>query len=217
MAKTFSEIKANVGNNVQDTSVPFATIVGNYINNRYFDILRRINWNAIDEDYSFSTVAGTEDYSLPSDFGKEMFVLDSTNGVQLAHITLQELADDYTSELTSQGVPTRYTIIDYISSGARAKKVRLNLVPSSVITVKMPYIIQPVPLSASTDYTIIPCEDIVEIGATADAWRYQRQFAKAKECEGLFEKGIVMLIWDKENQNNQSHQFKVTSYNRDAF
>lgn len=304
MNKDFNTLKTNVGKNVMDTSTSMASIIGVYLNNRYFDLLRRVNWQSIDDDYSFSTVAGTKDYVLPYNFGKEIYVHDSTNKSQLDRMTLQEWIDKYYDAESDQAAPTKYIILDQTvrdqpssasqlsitssstsdttetvrikgidsngveldesvtlngtsaqtsantysevlaisksdatvgrvtvtsNSGtvtiallspsvleSRATVMRLYPVPSTVCTIKAPYIVKPTPLSNSYDYPIIDCADIIEYGATADAWRYKRQFAKANEFERLYEKFIITFIWDKENQPNQVHQFNPITYNRDG-
>lgn len=209
-------MKGEIGNNVQDTSASFATLIGTWLNNRYRDLLRRTNWNIINDSYSFNTVAGTQDYTAPSDFGKEMYVYDSTNGIPLESSSLQGLLIENQGNLSDQGNPTRYAIIDGYSSGARTKQVRLYPIPSSVVTIQMPYSVQPTALSASTDITVFACEDAIILGAMADAWRYKRQFAKAADYETLYEKSIVNHIWDYTNQPNQVTMFNVKAYSRDT-
>lgn len=216
MAKTFSTMKTNVGNNVQDTSSEFATIIGNYLNNRYKQIRQRANIQIINDTYSFSTVAGTANYTLPSTFGKELYVRDSTNKINLPFISIQELADKYTDTLTSSGTPQRYSIYENFSNPTRVKLMKLHLVPSSVVTIEAPHIIEPADLSAESDIAMVDCDDAIELGATADAWAYKRQFAKASYYEGLFEKSLQTFIWNRENQPNQVKTFNVTPYSRDT-
>ena len=112
MNRVFSDMKTNVGNNIQDTSSTMASIIGTYLNDIYKDILRRKNWEFIDNDYTFNTTSGTQEYVLPDNFGKEISVRDSTNKRQLSRITLQQLDDDYVSTITDQGTLYRYYIHD---------------------------------------------------------------------------------------------------------
>ena len=221
MAKNYTTMRTNVKNNVMDTSASasaFDNLVGVYLNMRYRDVLRRINWNVIDEDYTFNTVAGTQDYVLASDFGKELYCLDTTNKSAITPITMQEWIDNYGDSYTDQGTVVHYITFEYMTTdtpAARGKKIRLVRVPSAVITVALPYIVEPAALSSDTDNVIIPCEDALEYGATADAWRYKRQFAKAGEFEKLYERAISILIWNKENSYNQPHLFTPITFNRD--
>ena len=300
MNKTFSTLKTNIANEIQDTSTSMKSIIGNYINRRYFQILRAINWKNIRDDYSFSTIAGTQDYILPDDFGKEIYVLDSTNGSELSKVDLQDLVREYPSGISSTGTVKRYVILEdtvqsqpssastitVVSSSAsdttqtvlirgissnveitesvtltgttnatttnsfsrikaisksantvgkitvtagsttiavlapkvlesRYKKIRLHYVPTQALTIKMPYIIKPLSLIEDDDYPIIDIADLIEIGATADAWRYKRQFVKAQSYEALFQAQLADYVWDKVNQPNEIIQFRPEVFDRD--
>jgi hypothetical protein len=215
--KTFGTIKTNVGNNVMDTSTAFAAILGNYVHNRYFDVLRRTNWHAIDEDYSFSLSAAATMVTLPSDFGKEVAVYDTTNKIELNYISLNDLYSTFPDEIDKSGDVSHYSIVETVnSSNQRYKYFKPYKIPTDALTVKMPYSILPTTLASDGALMVIPCEDIVEIGTTADAWRYKRQFAKAAELEGLYERGIMALIWDQTNQPNQVKTFTPSPYSRET-
>ena len=300
--KVFATIYGNVGTNVQDTSSSMATVIKQYCNNAYFEILRRVNWTAIKPDYQFSTVAGQQDYILPSDFGKELYLHDATNLLYIPYISLSELAEKYPSALSVQGTVDVYTIFDdttrkqptsvsalsvvssssvdavsvrvkgtdtndvevdetitlngvtpvastnsyksvrnisksasttgrvtITSNGAavtiailasadldyKVKKLRLKDIPSTVLTLSLPYYIRPYPMSSDYDVPVFDCADGIELQATAASWRYKRQFSKAQEFERLFEKWLIDAAWDIENQPNQTHQLNVKTYDRD--
>jgi hypothetical protein len=216
MSKTFLQLKTNIGNNIQDTSAAMATIIGVYINNRYMDILRRVNWEVVQEDYTIPTVAGDQDYDLVSNFGKELYCLDSTNNRYLKRKTLQEIADRHVENLTDEDAPTEYAILDKWVCGVRSKVLWLYKIPLTVYTLALPYIIAPTAMIVDGEIPMFDCDDIIEIGATADAWRYKRQFAKAQDLEMLYEKGIMNLIWDKTNQPNRVHLFNPSPYPRNT-
>lgn len=109
--RVFSDIYGNVGNNIQDTSSNTQTIIKGYCNSIYFDILKRVNFEDVNTSYSFSTVAGQQDYPLPNNFGKPVYVYNATYLTELSAISLQELVKDYQSSLSSSGVPTRYVLL----------------------------------------------------------------------------------------------------------
>lgn len=299
--KKFSDIYANVGTDVQDTSTAFQTITKRYINQRYFTILRTVNWEVINSAFSFSTTAGTQTQALPEDFGKELYARDTTNGVELAKGDLSELVRAYPDGLTTSGTVERYAIytdavqaqptsaavVSIVSSSAsdttptvfvrgivssyeateeitlngvtaatssasfssikgisksgttvgavtvscnsqtmavlpptihesRYKVMFLHYNPSAVITIAMPYIISPAPMSDDDDYPVLDVADLIEIGAKADAWRYKRQFQKAQDMEGLFERELQRFIWEKENDVNRVYQFTPTIYDKSS-
>lgn len=303
--RVFINIYGNVGNNVQDTSSPMQSIIKTYVNDIYFDLLKRINWQDINDDYTFDTVAGTRDYVLPGNFGKEVYVFNQNTNTEISPISMQELVRDYPSGLNSQGDIQRYLIINkpvrnqpssastlsIVSSSAsdstqsvrikgidsndveldetvtlngttpattsnsykeirsisksattvgrititsnsgavtnailapadlayQIKAIRLHYTPTSVVTIAVPYLIDPYPLVNDYDQPVIDCSDVLELGATMKAWRYKRQFAKATEYERQYEKAVDTLIWNNENNFNQGHYFGILPYPRDNY
>jgi hypothetical protein len=91
--RLYSTIKSNVGSNIQDTSSAMGTIIGRLVNDVYFDILRRINWERLNEDYSFTLT--DQDQVLPEDFGKEITVWDATNLSEIERTNIQVEVKDY--------------------------------------------------------------------------------------------------------------------------
>ena len=211
MSRAFSAMKTNVGNNVQDTSTTFGTILGVYINKRYKQIIRKINWNIINEDYTVSVLAGTQDYTLPTDFKTEVYAVDVTNKAELTNVDLQDLAKNYPGELTTSGTSLRYTIFN---SDDGSKYLRLHFNPVGNFTLAFPYIINPIALSGATDTNVLDFEDLLELGATADAWRYKRRFQKGQAMDRLFEKELSEYIFAQENQQNKVQMFNPKVYNK---
>ncbi len=300
MNKSFSVIRGNVGGEIQDSSSAFSTLIGKFINRRYFQVLRSINWQNIQPDYTFSTVASTQRYVLPDDFSKEISC--ASDDTPLQKTTLEKLYEVY-GDISDSGIVERYCIIEDcvqaqptstsiltikssssadttqtilvrgISGGVETyesvtllgtsdatttnsytrikgisksavttgfvtidsntavvtqaiipketlvtnyKLIILHNVPSSVTTIALPYITQPMPLSQDYDYPVVDVADILELGALADAWRYKRQFSKAQTLELLFTQNLVQYIFDKENQPNMINQFIPETFDRDS-
>ena len=131
MNKNFLKIQTNVGNEVIDTSDTFKTIIKEYINARYFQILRQINWQNINPDYSFNTVGGTQDYVLPDDFYKPISVRDSTNGTELAETDLQALITNYPDDVSEEGTVSRYVIMEQAVMTQPTEATIVSIVSSS--------------------------------------------------------------------------------------
>lgn len=112
MNKTFATLKTNVGAEVQDTSSAFATLIGRFINRRYFQILRAINWQQTNPDHTVTLVSGTQNYALPDDFYKEIAVHDVTNDLKIAQCELGELYRYYGNEISDSGSVERYSIYE---------------------------------------------------------------------------------------------------------
>ena len=225
---SFSAIKTNVGQRVQDTSSPFTTIIGKYVNQRYREILRRTNFDSINADFaltatSASTVVSASTYALPSDFGKEIYVFNSGTNVNIPYLALDKLESEYASELEQTGTVDYYSVFttkdtsaaSAEASAARVRKIRFFKAPSTDNYFTIPYTMRPADLSADSDELVLDCETAVEYGATADAFTYKRQFEKAAYFEGLYEKAIMNLQWDQTNQPNQIHLMNVQPLNRD--
>jgi len=108
--RNFKNIYENVGSNIQDTSSAMATIIKRMVNEIYFDILRRINFENVNRDYSFT--ATTKDNVLPSDFYKELAVYDSSNKLGLTRTTQENEIDNNVSTIDTTGSSNRYAILD---------------------------------------------------------------------------------------------------------
>lgn len=212
MGKAFSVIVDNVGAEVMDTSSAFETLIKNWVNRRYQQIFREINWNVLNADYTISVTSAAQDYELPADFSREISATDTTNGTKLTRVDIQRLWIDYPDDVTTSGTVNRYAV--YMSDDKK-QYIKFHYYPSTSITVALPYIITPVALSADADTTALPVEDLLEIGAIADAWRYKRQGAKASDYETRFSVELQKFVWQQENQPNQVNQFIPTTYDKD--
>lgn len=211
----FSKIIYNIGIRVGDTSTAFGGIIGGYVNQRYKRIWRKFNWPTIVPNYGFTTVPGQSDYPLPLNFKNEIYVYDSTNLKDIKRYDLQELERINAQNLNQQGNVCGYTIFESLNNNippAPQKTLRLYQNPTSVIVLQIPYIQQPTDLVNGTDLPIWHCDDAVEKGATADAWRTKRQFQKAADFESQYEQLITEMIWEVENDPNRIVQFRPNTY-----
>lgn len=109
MNDNFLTMKNNVGSNVQDSSSPMSIIIGRYVNEIYFDILRRINFENQNQDYSFTT--STKDNVLPSDFYKEIAVYDATNNINLTRSSQKKEIQENLSSISTSGTASSYAIL----------------------------------------------------------------------------------------------------------
>ena len=134
MNKTFTTMKTNCGNMVQDTSSIFATIIGTYLNDKYRDLWRRILWSDItNDDYTFTSVLDQAQYDLPSDFEEELFVQNiTTNNGPLTRKTIgqwwRDRGGQYASGALDSGTPNNYVILKEVinSSGNPYGAIKLD-------------------------------------------------------------------------------------------
>jgi len=209
MATTFATLKTNIGNRVGDTSTTFATIIGTYINQRYKDILRRTNWKIINQDYVLSATSASASYLLPTNFGKELYVYDQVQLIDVPYVGLEELEQAYQNEKNNTGTVYSYSIFNTAddltaaSGVTREKRIKFFKGMGTSATFEIPFTVYPLDMSASTEIPILDCDRAIEYGATCDAWLYKRQTAKATAYEQLYEKEIQNLMWNENNQPNQ--------------
>jgi hypothetical protein len=208
MAKTFSNIVDNVANDIQDTTSEMKSIIGRYVNNRLRKVLRATNFRVINDDYTVTTLPGTASYTLPADFGKELYCIDLTNGVKLEKITVHQLGTDSYNDIGESGAVCNYSIFRDDSNNIIMKLYRI---PTGTISIGLPYTVKIRTDMSDDDIPINDFADLLEIGATADAWRYKRQFAKAGQLEIIFDSELDAYMWDSENQENGVNKFTVSS------
>lgn len=202
MSKTFQDIVDAVASDIQDTDAEMKSIIGRYVNNRYRMILRTTNFNIVNDGYTITIVAGTQSYDLPSDFGKELYVVFNQRVIE--RTDFNRLGTDFASSLAESGEPTHY-IIFRDESGTN--KIYLYKNPNASGTLYIPYTVKVRTDLSDTDEPLNDFADLLEIGATADAWRYKRQFNKARSLDVQFDMELDRYMWDEENQENQTNVF----------
>lgn len=132
MRKTFQDLKNNVAAEVHDTSTNMLNLIGNYINRRYFDILRRINWNISNYDYTITTVAGQKDYALPQDFHHAIGASIPTANRELQELdSINALYHSFTDEINSTGDPYRYVIFEDVVQTQPSSASQVTVVSSN--------------------------------------------------------------------------------------
>lgn len=213
MSRTFITMVGNVGADIQDTSTGMQTLIKRYLNKRYMQVTRAMDFEYVNDDYEITTTAGTNKYTLPTDFKAELSVVDKTNNTYLSKISLSDLYKTFTTTIDSTGQPERYIVF---TDDANDKKMQFHYTPDATMTISVPYIATPTAMSADADVPVLGLEDLLELGATADAWRYKRQFSKATAMEVAFNHMFQDFIFAQEKQPNNSIQFKPNVADRDG-
>lgn len=185
---------------VQPSSAGTFTVVSSSASDTTQTLYARfINANG-KEDYETLTLNGTT--TVTSTKSAVRFIGIAKNGATAGDITIAR-GSDTVAILGREQFESRYKIM------------RLIKVPNAVVTIEINYLQKSMPLNNDYDYPLIDCSEVIEAGATADAWRYKRQFSKAQDQERIFEKLLANLIWDFENQPNMVHRFNPQPFNRD--
>ena len=219
---TFSQIVTNVGVRVGDTSTAFATEIKKYVNFRYKEIWERFNWGTIKPNYTFNTVSGTQDYKLEDGFWKPLYCYDATNSKDIPEVSLQDYERTNDFNMKDSGQPLKYALYDKLNAstptptGAIEHYIRFFPIPSVAISIEMPYQVEPTDMSATTDMPILECDYEIELGATAEAWRTKRQFAKAADFDQQYEEHIKHMIWRRCNSPGYVCQFTPKVFDKDG-
>ena len=96
-SRSLDTMANNVANNIMASSdTSLKTLIKVWLNKRYMQVLRAINWEAINDDYTISLTAGTQDYDLPSDYnysilGSPLETVSSTQLVEGNRYTIYKL------------------------------------------------------------------------------------------------------------------------------
>ena len=192
----------NVADYIHETSTGMKTLIKEFLNKRYYQVLRAINWRVVNEDYTIAVTSAAQDYELASDFGQEVSCIDSTNGKELSKMDYGELFQRYPNDVSTVGTVERYAIF---RNDSGVLKVRFHYYPSASITVAMPYIVKPAEMG-NDDSPVIPIANLLEIGSQADCYRYKRQFAKAQTyritCVEKFSSTLISIIINYQNNKN---------------
>ena len=93
--------------------------------------------------------------------------------------------------------------------------MNLHPIPTGSVTYNTVLKRKILPLSQDGDYPVVKdIADVIELGATAEAERYKRQFSKAQAFDVMYEKALSEKIFQRESQPNRINQFTPTVLDR---
>lgn len=151
------------------------------------------------EDYESVTLTGTTPAVSTKSYTRILMI--SKSSVTVGTVTLTSNSGAITNAVMSR------QMLDY-----RVKIMRLVQIPSSSYTIEINYAQRENELNQDGDYPILDCYDCLEAGATADALRYKRQYAKAADFDVIFEKRLHNLSYSYEAQPNRVNTFSPKTY-----
>ena len=163
--------------------------------------LRGISSNS--EVYESLLLSGTSVVSASNTYSRLLGI--SKSGSTVGKVTIME-NDESTvlSVLAMEQLESRY------------KQLHLHFIPTGTIVYHIKAMRRILPLSQDYDYPVInEAADILELGGTADALRYKRQFMKAREYEFLYEKAISEKLFKRMSQPGQVIMLSPSALNRD--
>lgn len=156
------------------------------------------------EDYETGTLNGTTPVPTTKSFSRIYAI--GFDAVRVGIVTATSNSGAVTiGVIAREAVQTRY------------KKLRLVPISNITLNLEMIYTQKAMPMSQTYDYPLLDVEDILEAGATADAWKYKRQNSKADYWDNIFEKRLDDWMWSRENKADMIHTFKPATYPRNYY
>jgi len=143
----------------------------------------------------------------------ELVNLNGTNSVNTtnSYTRIDRISKDSDTTgiitLTSDGAAVTIGTFAPTEVGPRYTKIHLIRRPVSAIVYNMSYKTKTIRLVNAEDIPLIDCHEAMISGAYADALKEQKAFAKAIEEEKNFEKILLTLIAETDQQNETVHRF----------
>jgi hypothetical protein len=152
------------------------------------------------EVYESITLTGTTPASAASSYTRIIGISKSAS------------TTGFTSIYENDGV----TVLSMLAPEQLESSYRILNVPSRSCVYKLRIKRRVLPLSQAYDYPLVKdVADIIELGATAEAERYKKQFSKAQAYDVMYEKMIGEKIFQREAQPNRIYQFTPQALDRD--
>lgn len=140
--------------NLEDFREELSTATGNrgftnpqldrWINFAYLDVAGALDLDELEDDSDVATVGGQAYIAKPTDSTRVLAVIDDTNGTYLQHIDKTEY---FRLNRTTTGAPVKWAELK--------ERIYLHPTPSAIITMKVLHKIEPAPLTATTDVTVL--------------------------------------------------------------
>lgn len=152
---TMSEIRSNVLALLGKSDATTSNRVTKWINLGQQDFVLRENWPFRDKTGTLTTVAGTQEYTLSSEFSDideqniQGVNIQGSNAKTLIYWPYNQLRQEYPDfDAASQTVPQRY----YLKGG----KIGLWPTPAAAYDIAIDYYLIPTELVSDSDETVIP-------------------------------------------------------------
>lgn len=171
---TISDVTAATGH---------ALMATNFINEAQTEIANMTRWYSLYATDTFTTVASTGEYAVPTDLGFELdLVNETTNTILIEDITRSFDTVDPNNDHTGQ--PTHFTI--------QGSNWRLYPIPADAHTIRERYWKTPATLSANDDTSDLPIEveNALFYFALSEMQDYLKSFEQADRTRAKYTKSL---------------------------
>jgi len=186
------DIRTEVLNCGFDPTLFGSSRINAYINNGYFNMVRRVSYYVDEATQDYSTVSGTSMYSLPADFAKVRSLRRTDIGRELQSVFLR----DIDRSIITSGTPYAYAL-----DGAN---MHLYPTPDQAYPLELRYWKLPAALSADTDVPTIPADyhNLLIYSAVAEGYRAEDDHQTAAQWQALYDKGLAEFAADMKFSNS---------------
>jgi hypothetical protein len=171
-----------------------ASRITNFINNAYFNMVRRVDYYIDESSNDYNTIAGTNLYALPTDFARVRSVRDTSRQQEMYAVGLR----DIDRSIASSGAPIYYAL--------DAANVHLYPTPDQSYPIEVRYWKLPTALVNDTDVPTIPADyhNLLIYSAVAECYRAEDDPATAQQWQALYDKGLAEFSADVKFPNDDA-------------
>ncbi len=183
------------------TATGHALIITNLINEAQLEIYTETNWHSLYTTRTFTTSASTAEYSVASDFGRTIDLIDETGNMVLTEDVLRAF-DEADPDADTTGQPRHYAIA--------GSNYRLYPIPAGTYTIRDRYWKVPDTLTANANTSDLPIEseNCIRHWAWYNILQYMNKFEQADRVRGEFERLLKRAKASNDKIVNKMHVFQ---------
>lgn len=188
------DIRSEVLNCGFDATLFGSSRVNQYINNGYFNLIRRVDYYVDEATSDLPTVTGTALYPLPADFARVRSVRRTDVEQEMVSAGLR----DIDRSTPASGAPVWYAL--------DAANIHLYPTPDNAYPIEIRYWKLPASLAADTDVPTIPADyhNLLIYWAVAESYRAEDDHETAQQWQGLYDKGLAEFAADMKFVNDDA-------------
>jgi hypothetical protein len=197
---TYKDLYELTQDQVSDTTAASLLRIKKYLNLAQKQVAgARENWRGLQSSSTFTTVAGTEEYTLGTDVYKirNVRITDTDKESVLQEVNFQEQVEQYPETTDdSQSTPFRWYISDEVAG--LPQKIKLFPIPDAALEVTYDYYTNVTDMSDINDVPFFPARwhHVLVDFACARYFERDQEFTSASYYETKYRNGLQELLSD---------------------
>ncbi len=171
-------------------------IITELINEAQLELFNEQDWYSLYKTRTFTTTASTAEYSLNSDFGRGIVMINETSNIVMKedYTRIMDI-NDPDSDLT--GIPRTFAI--------QGSNYRLFPIPDGVYTIRERYFKLPVDLTLSADTSDLPieCQNSIIYYVLWRIKEFLKEFNEADRNRLLYKDALKKAIYQNNKKINK--------------